>query len=141
MDYAHNPAGMRGLINFISKLPNKYRTCVLNGTGDRRDDDIREFAKLAGENFDRIVIRTGHYLRGRTDDEMYQLLQEGVGQADNKPQVRVIPDSRDAIHHAIKHGRKGELVVTLADLVPDDIRYVQEIRDEILEKERQALIN
>jgi hypothetical protein len=25
--------------------------------------------------------------------------------------------------------RKGELVVTLADRVPDDIKYVQEIRD------------
>jgi len=41
----------------------------------------------------------------------------------------VIPDSRTAIHHAIKYGRKGELVVTLADRVPDDIGYVQEMRD------------
>ncbi len=137
MDYAHNPAGMRGLVNFISKLPNKYRTCVLNGTGDRRDDDIREFAQIAGENFDRIVIRRGNYLRGRTDEEMFNLLQEGIAQAENTPQVRVIPESRDAIHHAIKHGRKGELVVTLADRVPDDIRYVEEIRDELLEKQQQ----
>jgi cyanophycin synthetase len=137
MDYAHNPAGMHGLVNFITKLPNKYRTCVLNGTGDRRDDDIREFAKIAGENFDRIVIRRGNYLRGRTEDEMYQLLQEGIAQAENKPQVRVIPESRDAIAHAVKNGRKGELVVTLADLVPVDIAFVQEIRDELLELEKQ----
>jgi cyanophycin synthetase len=138
MDYAHNPAGMRGLVGFISKLPNKYRTCVLNGTGDRRDDDIREFAKIAGDNFDRIVIRRGNYLRGRTDEEMFRLLQEGIAQSENKPQVRVIAESRDAIYHAIKHGRKGELVVTLADLVPKDIAYVQEIRDELIEKEKQA---
>jgi cyanophycin synthetase len=131
MDYAHNPAGMRGLTNFINKLPNKYRTCVLNGTGDRRDDDIREFAQLAADNFDRIVIRRGNYLRGRTDEEMFRLLQEGIAQSEKQPQVRVIPESRDAIRHAIKHGRKGELVVTLADRVPDDIRYVQEIRDEV----------
>ena len=130
MDYAHNPAGMRGLANFINKLPNKYRTVVLNGTGDRRDDDIREFAKIAGDNFDRVVIRAGHYLRGRSEKEMFDLLQEGVAQSENKPQVRVIPDSRTAIHHAIKHARKGELVVTLADLVPKDIAYVQEYRDE-----------
>src|SRR5687767_2502474 len=138
MDYAHNPAGMRGLVNFISKLPNKYRTCVLNGTGDRRDDDIREFAQLAGEHFDRIVIRRGNYLRGRSEENMFQLLQEGVAQSENKPQVRIIPESRDAILHAVKNGRKGELVVTLADLVPDDIAFVQDIRDELLEKERQA---
>jgi cyanophycin synthetase len=138
MDYAHNPAGMRGLVNFVSKLPNKYRTCVLNGTGDRRDEDIREFAKVAGDNFDRIVIRRGHYLRGRTDEEMFALLQEGIAQSENDPQVRIIAESREAIAHAIKHGRKGELVVTLADLVPDDIAYVQEIRDELLAKQASA---
>ena len=130
MDYAHNPAGMRGLTNFTRKLPNKYRTVVLNGTGDRRDDDIREFAKIAAENFDRIVIRAGHYLRGRSEEEMFGLLQEGIAQSEHKPQVRIISDSRTAIHHAIKHARKGELVVTLADLVPMDIGYVQEYRDE-----------
>lgn len=138
MDYAHNPAGMRGLVNFISKLPNKYRTCVLNGTGDRRDDDIREFAKIAGDHFDRIVIRRGNYLRGRTEEDMFRLLQEGIAQSDNTPQVRVIPESREAIAHAIKHGRKSELVVTLADLVPKDIAYVQEIRDELIEKQKEA---
>ena len=130
MDYAHNPAGMRGLANFISKLPNKYRTVVLNGTGDRRDDDIREFAKIAADNFDRVVIRAGNYLRGRSEQEMFDLLQQGIAQSENKPHVRIIPDSRTAIHHAIKHARKGELVVTLADLVPKDIGYVQEYRDE-----------
>ena len=129
MDYAHNPAGLRGLASFINKLGRKYRTCVLNGTGDRRDDDIREFGRVAADNFDRIVIRTGDYLRGRTPDELHKLLQEGIAQSDNKPTVRVIPESRDAIHHAIKHGRKGELVVTLADRVPNDIAYVQEYRD------------
>ncbi len=129
MDYAHNPAGLRGLQNFIKKLPYKYHTVVLNGTGDRRDDDIREFAKIAGDTFERVVIRRGNYLRGRTEEEMIRLLQEGIELSENTPQVRVIPESREAIHHAIKHGRKNELVVTLADLVPKDIEYVQEYRD------------
>jgi len=131
MDYAHNPAGLRGLASFISKLPNKYRTCVINGTGDRRDDDIREFGKVAADTFDRIVIRTGHYLRGREPEDLYRLLQEGMAQSDNKPAIRVIPESRDAIHHAIKYARKKELVVTLADLVPADIAIVQEYRDQV----------
>ena len=129
MDYAHNPAGLSGLQKFINKLPNKYRTVVLNGTGDRRDEDIRELARIAADTFDRIVIRRGNYLRGRPEEDMYRLLKEGIAKSEKKPQVRLIAESRDAIHHAIKHGRKGELVVTLADRVPDDIRYVQEIRD------------
>lgn len=131
MDYAHNPAGLRGLASFIVKLGRKYRTCVLNGTGDRRDEDIIEFGQVAGETFDRIVLRRGHYLRGRDEQQTYNLLQKGIAKSKKKPAVRIIPDSRDAIHHAIKHARKGELVVTLADRVPDDIAYVQEYRDQV----------
>ncbi len=138
MDYAHNPAGFQGLTKFVSKLPNKYRTVVMNVPGDRRDDDIREMGQIAGEAFDRIVIRSGHFLRGRDAGEIATLIQEGIASTGNEPQVRVIPDSRDAIHHAIKNGRKGELVVTLADLVPDDIAYVQEIRDKLLDEQLQA---
>ncbi|MBL8181673.1 MAG: cyanophycin synthetase [Blastocatellia bacterium] len=134
MDYAHNPAGLRGLASFISKLPNKYRTCVLNGTGDRRDEDIIEFGLVAGQNFDRIVIRRGHYLRGRDEQLTYELLKKGIAKSKKNPAVRIIPESRDAIHHAIKYGRKGELVVTLADRVPEDIAHVQEYRDSILKK-------
>ncbi len=137
MDYAHNPAGFAGLTKFISKLPHKYRTVIMTVPGDRRDEDIREMGEIAGKAFDRIVIRHGHYLRGRDPGEMAVLLQEGIARSGNDLQVRVIPNGRDAIHHAIKYGRKGELVVTLADLVPQDIGYVQEIRDKLLEEQNQ----
>jgi len=137
MDYAHNPAGFAGLTKFISKLPHKYRTVIMTVPGDRRDEDIREMGEIAGKAFDRIVIRHGHYLRGRDPGEMAVLLQEGIARSGSDLQVRVIPNGRDAIHHAIKYGRKGELVVTLADLVPQDIGYVQEIRDKLLEEQNQ----
>lgn len=132
MDYAHNPAGLNGLTDFINKMNYEKRTVVLNGTGDRRDDDIREFGKIAGDNFDRIILREGNYLRGRTVEEMFALLKEGIAQSKKKPKVEIIEDSREAIHSAIKTAKKGELVVTLADLVAKDISYVQEYRDEYL---------
>lgn len=138
MDYAHNPAGLLGLTNFVKKLPNKHRTCVINGTGDRRDDDIRELGKIAADTFERIIIRRGNYLRGREPEEMVKLLQEGIAQSENSPQVRLIPESRDAIHHAIKSARKNELVVTLADIVPDDIAIVQEYRDMFLQSKAEG---
>ncbi|MEW6360920.1 MAG: cyanophycin synthetase, partial [Pyrinomonadaceae bacterium] len=128
MDYAHNPAGFRSLVRFISKLPHKYRTVILTVPGDRRDEDIREMGQIAGEAFDRIVIRSGHYLRGRSADEVARLLGEGIAGSGRNPQVRVIPDGREAFRHSIKYARKGELIVTLADIVPNDISFVQEIR-------------
>ena len=133
MDYAHNPAGFRGLSDFVLKLPNKYRTVVMSAPGDRRDTDIRMMGQIAGETFDRIVIRSGHYLRGRDPQNMIDLIQAGIADSGKEPQVRVIADSRESIRHAIKYARKGELIVTLADVVPEDIGYVQEMRDSILE--------
>jgi len=141
MDYAHNPAGYRGLTQFIAKLPNKYRTAVLTVPGDRRDDDIREMGRISGENFDRIVIRKGSYLRGREAGEIAKLLQEGIDQAGTSPQVRVIDGNHEAISHAVKYARKGELIVTLADRVNDDIAFVHAIRDKILEEQAEAAEN
>jgi cyanophycin synthetase len=85
--------------------------------------------EIAGGAFDRVVIRAGHYLRGRDAAEVARLLEEGINRNETKPQVRIIPDGRDAFRHAIKYARKGELIVTLADIVPNDISYVQEIRE------------
>jgi cyanophycin synthetase len=46
------------------------------GIGDRRDEDIRECATI--ENvFDHIIIRQEKYLRGRTEEEIINLILEG----------------------------------------------------------------
>ena len=129
MDYAHNPAGMTALQKFILKLPHQRRTAVINGTGDRRDEDIRAFARIAGETFDRIIIRRGNYLRGRDERNMYELLKSGIEESGREVEIKNIPESREAIHYAIKTAKKGELVVPLADYVAKDIEYVKEYRD------------
>ena len=129
MDYAHNPAGMTALQKFILKLPHQRRTAVINGTGDRRDEDIRAFAKIAGETFDRIIIRRGNYLRGRDERNMFELLKSGIEASGREVEIKNIPESREAIHYAIKTAEKGELVVPLADYVAKDIEYVKEYRD------------
>ncbi len=131
MDYAHNPAGLTALQKFINKLNYKHRTLILNGTGDRRDEDLRAMGKLAAETADRVIIRRGNYLRGRGEDNMYQLLKEGIKESGVDVQVRIIHESSDAIRHAVKNARKGELVITLGDRVTEDIEIIKAIRDEL----------
>ena len=130
IDYAHNPAGLTALQKFIGQLPYKRRTVVLNGTGDRRDEDLREMGRLCGSHFDNIVIRRGHYLRGRDEQEMYRILQEGIKEGGKTDTVKIVPESADAIRQAVKQARKNELVVVLGDGVPNDISIVNKIRDE-----------
>ena len=78
MDFAHNPAGLIGLGKFIHKLSYSKFTGVLTGVGDRRDEDLREMGKLSAEIFDKLIIRKGNYLRGRSAEEVFGLLEEGV---------------------------------------------------------------
>ncbi len=50
---------------------------IISGTGDRRDEDIREIGKIASTCFDEIIIRQDKNLRGRTAEEITNLLLEG----------------------------------------------------------------
>jgi cyanophycin synthetase len=137
MDFAHNPAGLIGLTNFIKKLPYTTRTAVLCGTGDRRDEDLREMGRLSAEAFDRIIIRRGEHLRGRGENEMYQLLQEGINEADTDVEVQIIGETPEAINYALSNAEKGELVVILADTVRKDVEYVKQFRDELFASENK----
>ncbi len=132
MDFAHNPAGFNALRNFINKLSYKTKIGILSGVGDRRDEDLREMGKLAAETFDKIIIRRGDYLRGRTEAEVIELLQEGIKESDKKIPVKIIYETKDAIDFALNNAKKGELVVILADSVAKDIEFVKNFREEVL---------
>lgn len=138
MDYAHNPAGLTALRNFINQLSHTRRTVILNGTGDRRDEDLREMGKLCGENFDRVIIRRGNYLRGRDEQEMYRLLQEGIESAGKNTELKIIADSHEALAYAFETAQVGELIVTLGDRVTEDIKLVNEFRDNLLANKAKA---
>ncbi|HXG83593.1 MAG TPA: cyanophycin synthetase [Pyrinomonadaceae bacterium] len=131
IDYAHNPAGLTALRNFIGQMPFEHQTVVMNGTGDRRDDDLREMGRLCGAYFERIVIRRGHHLRGRDEAEMYRLLKEGIKDGGRASAVEIVPESREAILYAVENSKPGELIVLLGDDVANDIQIVNQIRDDM----------
>jgi cyanophycin synthetase len=131
MDFAHNPAGLSGLQRFINKLPYEKRTGILSGVGDRRDEDLREMGKLCAETFDKLILRRGDYLRGRTQEEVFDLLREGVEESGKQLDFRIVQESKEAIFQTLNEAEKGELVVILADTVSKDIALVDEFREEL----------
>ncbi len=129
MDFAHNPAGFKGLSEFINNLNSTKLTGILSGVGDRRDEDIREMGKLSAETFDKLIIRRGDYLRGRTEDEVYELFKEGIKESGREIEFKIIKESKDAIFTTFDKAQEGELVVILADTVSKDIALVDEYRE------------
>jgi cyanophycin synthetase len=118
-DYAHNPHALRALGEVISAFPASVKTGILAGVGDRRDEDIIEFAGEAARIFDRIVIRQDKDLRGRSAEEINALVLKGIHQVDPKKPVRFIPDESEAVDQAVNQAIAGSLTVLLADKVEE----------------------
>jgi len=131
LDFAHNPAGIRLLGNFISTIDAYPKVGIISGTGDRRDEDIKELGKIAAEYFDEIIIRQDKYLRGRTSEEIVALLQQGIeeGKRGELP-VKVILDEKEAILHAFNHAQPGSLITLLADKVDASLQLIKQLQEE-----------
>jgi cyanophycin synthetase len=130
IDFAHNPAGMEALQRFISKFPNKIKTGVIGGTGDRRDDDLLLYGRIAAQMFTKVIVREDDDLRGRPPGETKQLVIEGIKSVNPEMPIKEIRDAPEAINHALRNARKGELLVILADNVSRSIDLVSKFREQ-----------
>ncbi|MBS1517979.1 MAG: cyanophycin synthetase [Bacteroidetes bacterium] len=131
IDFAHNPAGMEALSKFVEKLPNKNKTGVIGGTGDRRDEDIKNLGKTAAKMLTNIIVREDESLRGRQEGEVNKLMLEGIRSEKPDVLVKVITDEVEAINFALKSAKKNELLVILPDNIPRAISIVNEFRDKL----------
>jgi len=137
IDFAHNPDGYRGIKEFLSHLDSPMKIGIIAGTGDRRDEDIRELGKLSAEMFDYIILRQEKHLRGRTEENILSLLKEGILSVDANKQFEVVPKEIDAIKHAMSLAKPGTFITALSDVVDNAIETVQNYQ----EQERNGLFN
>ncbi len=133
IDFAHNPAGMEALSKFVEKLPNKVKTGVIGGTGDRRDEDIRNLGKSAAKMLTNIIIREDASLRGRKEGEVNKIVLEGVRSEKPDVTVKIIEDEVKAINFGLKNAKKDDLLVILPDNIPRAIEIVNKFRDKLNE--------
>ncbi len=132
IDFAHNPDGFRGIQQFLNSVDSPHKIGIITGTGDRRDEDIRELGRLSAEMFDHIIIRQDKFLRGREAQEIVDLLLEGIRERDPKKSHEYIPKEVEALKHALSLAKQGSYVVALSDVIDNAIDLVQSY----LEKER-----
>ena len=58
LDYAHNPAAVKAICGLVDRFDvDGKRIIVLSAPGDRRDEDIREIARIAAGHFDHYICR------------------------------------------------------------------------------------
>jgi cyanophycin synthetase len=134
-DFAHNPHGLKLLCDFVGKLDYPMRVGVISGTGDRRDEDIRELGEISARCFDEIIIRCDKNLRGRSADEIIELLQEGIRNVNPDLPIVIIPNEDKALDYIYENPRQGALYTIMCDVVARALDKIRELK----EKEEKEL--
>jgi cyanophycin synthetase len=96
--------GYAGVEDYLQSVCHQ-KIGIIAGVGDRRDEDIKECAKLQ-DMFDHIIIRQEKHLRGRTEAEINKLLLEGISESGRPVTHEIIPKEVEAIKHAINSRRR-----------------------------------
>lgn len=139
LDYAHNPAGMRALQAFVNELEATVKVGIIAGIGDRRVEDNNEMGSIAAEMFDEIIIRQDKRLRGKTEEELIKMLNDGIKMKDPNKKTTIIPSEKEAIIHAVKNAKKGALIILCSDVIPDALDLVKEFKER--ESRGEALVS
>lgn len=135
IDFAHNPAGYLGIEDFLSSINSPHKVGIIAGVGDRRDSDIKECAAIAARMFDHIIIRQEKHLRGRTEEEIINLILEGIRSENKEVTYEIIPKETDALKHAISIAGEGTFITALSDVITNAIEIVQQYLDKEVEEE------
>jgi cyanophycin synthetase len=129
-DFAHNPAGLQLLCDFVSKMDGTPKVGIISGTGDRRDEDIRELGAISAKYFDEIIIRQDKNLRGRTAENIVELLVQGIEQAGKKDMpVTIILNEKEAIMHAYNNAKPGSLITIMCDVVAEALDLIKGLKE------------
>jgi cyanophycin synthetase len=89
LDYAHNPAALAAVGEFIEARWGRPGVAVLTLPGDRPDALVAESAHAVARAFDRVVVYEDTDLRGREPGEMTKLIEPALTEA--RPGLRAEP--------------------------------------------------
>lgn len=114
VDYAHNPDGLRGLLDVAMRTRAGRLGLLLGQAGNREDAEIRELAAVAAAfQPDLIVLKDiGGMLRGRGEGEIPALLRDelarhGIGGSGVVERL----DEFDGVREILAWARAGDVLV------------------------------
>ncbi len=117
IDFAHNEAGLTGLLQVSRGLAREHRVLLALGTaGDRTDEILRSLGRIAAEGSDEVVIAEKlHYLRGRDREEMNELFREALAEGGiDRTRVDVHSTELTALQALVARAQPGDVVAVMA---------------------------
>ena len=114
VDFAHNPDGVRRLLQFGRALEPHRLLISLGQAGDRTNDAIRALADAAHEfEPDKILVKElDAYRRGREPGEVARIIEMRLEELGSPPEARQrTADEFDTLRTALEWGRRGDVVL------------------------------
>jgi cyanophycin synthetase len=127
---------MRALQKFTDNLEATIKVGIIAGVGDRRKEDTNELGSIAAEMFDEIIIRQDKHLRGKSEEELIKMLDDGIKMKDPNKKTTIIPSEKEAITHAVNNATKGSLIILCSDVIPDALELVMKFKEQESNGER-----
>jgi cyanophycin synthetase len=122
VDFAHNEAGLAGLMDVARAVAGKRRVRMAYGTaGDRTDEILTRLGFIAGGADDLVIAEKRHYLRGRDLEEMNELLREGAREAGYAGEIPAEPTELDALQALLGRSKRGDVCAVMAHVERDEL--------------------
>src|SRR5690606_36968259 len=102
--------------DLVKRMDADRTVAMISMPGDRSDEDMDAFGRLAGATFDQIVIREDNNTRGRPSGEIASRLEAAVVEGGIDPShVSIVLDEIEAAHATVDLADRNDLVVLLVD--------------------------
>jgi cyanophycin synthetase len=133
VDFAHNPDGFRGIKTFLQGQEATKYIGIISATGDRKDEDILETARISAQMFDKIYICQEKYLRGRVQQDLIDLLIKGIKEIDPNKEIIIDNSGASCLKTALENADKGSIITILSNTIDQVITKVSDHLDKELE--------
>ncbi|MDZ7755804.1 cyanophycin synthetase [Rhodohalobacter sp.] len=130
VDYAHNPAGLMAVQQYLKSSSYEDKIGIVCGLGDRRDEDSIELGRIAAETFDKIIIREDSDLRGKAAGETTETIKKGIGNSPFSPSVVAIANEKEALQYAMENALPGTLIMLCVENIDEVISMMQKKKSE-----------
>jgi cyanophycin synthetase len=135
VDFAHNPDGFRGIRDFMATIDSPYKIGIIVGTGDRKEEDVRELGRLSAEMFDHVLIHQVKFLRGKTAENLVELLVEGMHAHNPTITWERVTDEIEPLGYALSIARKDSFITALSDVLNNPTQLIATYKDNMAEGE------
>jgi cyanophycin synthetase len=115
VDFAHNEAGLVGLVDVARALAGSHAVRLAYGTaGDRTDEILHRLGVIAATADDLVVAEKRHYLRGRDLGEMNAILRAGARDGGYRGRIPSRASELSALKSLVKRAEPGDVCVVMA---------------------------